>query len=1049
MKKSLLRSSIILLVISSAILATLTGKKLYKKQVEPIIRLTDLNESELVSEASENPQMRAQEEFDMLKDPKTGKIPENIRLMELQAAEAAPLKQNLLISPSLANTYTFAGPSNLGGRIRGLVYDVRYNGTSNQIIFASGISGGVFKSVNNGGTWTKVSPSNFLYSVTCIAQDPRPGFQDTWYYGTGEGLGNSASATSSFYFGFGIYKSTDNGANWTKILNTPFSEGTLENFDSRFDIVSSLAVNPVNGDLYAGTMNTVSRLPFGTSSWVSEIGTFAGNTTGVVDVKVGTDGVVYAAFPGNGALPTTATSVANEGVWRRNTLGTWTRIAGGGTPAWFNVNTIGIGGTSPNRVPLERIVLAIDPNDEKNVFALYSNGTSSSCAGTPAPEAEFGKYDTTTGTWIDLSAGLPDETGCSDGNDPFATQTGYDLIVSVKPGNSNVVFIGGTNIYRLNSADLFTTAGYTNTRVGGYAGSGGYALYAQSHSDIHAIAFQPGSPNIMLCGNDGGVQRTTDNTASSISWTDISGGLTTYQFYYAAIDPTNGSSNYLGGAQDNGTSYRGGGTNAFTKALSGDGVSVGISVSNSMHFVGFQSGSMFRRAPGLPEGSINANLTPSSGLSANRLFVTLFHLDPDNTENLYYVDFNELWRTTSATTATSFAVNFSELTGVRTTIGAINIRSIATSRGTYSATRSKLYFGTNDGRVFRLDDPVNAIAGSAVPVQINSGAGMPVGTIIDIAVNPRSSDTVVAVYSNYGLSSNIWFCGNATSGSPTWTSIEGPVVSLPSIRSVEMVITFGAPGPNAPQATNNIEYYIGTSTGLYSTNDLNGSATLWAKEGSTTIGNSVVSTMAYRPSDNRLLVGTHGSGMFDAVVPFAVPVNLLYFKGAVVNGFTALQWKSTLEVNNKGFEIERSYDGNAFEKIGFVPASSTGVYDFKDKTPPAAIQYYRLKQVDIDGRTTYTKVILLRYKEDEAPRLLFVNNPFADQLRLTFSKPLTNITSIDLMDMGGRLVVRKTEGAINSNSLLLKIPRAISAGTYIIKVRSGLLNETRTIIKTN
>ena len=84
MKKSLLRSSIILLVISSAILATLTGKKLYKKQVEPIIRLTDLNESELVSEASENPQMRAQEEFDMLKDPKTGKIPENIRLMELQ-----------------------------------------------------------------------------------------------------------------------------------------------------------------------------------------------------------------------------------------------------------------------------------------------------------------------------------------------------------------------------------------------------------------------------------------------------------------------------------------------------------------------------------------------------------------------------------------------------------------------------------------------------------------------------------------------------------------------------------------------------------------------------------------------------------------------------------------------------------------------------------------------------------------------------------------------------------------------------------------------------
>jgi hypothetical protein len=997
--------------------------------------------------ASENPTLRVQEELAMLVDPKTGRIPEGVRLMELQAAESAPLKQNLLSNPLLANTYTFSGPSNLGGRIRGLAYDVRYNGTSNRTIFASGVSGGVFRSTDDGATWTKVSPSNVLYSVTCIAQDPRPGFQDTWYYGTGESLGNSASATSALYLGFGIYRSTDNGNTWAKILNTPFAEGTLEVFDSRFDIVTSLAVNPVNGDLYAGTLNTVMRLPFGTSSWVSELGTFGGNSTGAVDVKIGSDGIVYAALPGNGFLPTTTTSVANEGVWRRNVSGVWTRIAGGGVPAWFNVNAVGVGAPPNTRIPLERIVLAIDPNDEKNIYALYSNGLTSSCTGTPVVEVEFGKYDTTTGTWVDLSAGLPDESGCSDGNDPFAVQGGYDLVLAVKPGSPNVLFLGGTNLYRLNSADGFTTAGYTFVRAGGYANTSGYGLYAQSHPDIHAIVFQPGSPNIMLCGNDGGVQRTTDNTAATVAWTDISGGLTTYQYYYVTLDPTNGSTNYLGGAQDNGTSYRGSGTNAFTRVLSGDGVSVGISSGNTMHFAGAQRGSMYRRSPALAPDFINANLTPSSGLSANRLFVTLFHLDQDNTENLYYVDFNEIWRTTTATTATSFAANFTELTGVRTTIGAVNIRSLATSRGTYNAARSKLYFGTSDGRVFRIDDPVN-VAPATAPVQINSGAGMPVGTIIDIAVNPRSSDTVVAVYSNYGVSS-IWFCGNATSGTPTWTNIEGPVVQLPSIRSVEIVLTSGTAGPGAPQAPNNVEYYVGTSTGLYSANDLNGASTVWAKEGSTTIGNAVVSSLAYRPIDNRLLVGTHGSGIFEASVPFSLPVNLIYFKGAVVNGYASLQWKSDREINNKGFEIEKSYDGNSFVKIGFVSASSTGTYSFTDKIPPVANQYYRLKQVDIDGKYTYSKVVLIRYKENDIPSLLYVNNPFAGLLQLTFSKPVAESVTVDLIDINGRVVHRKVVGGSASNVLSFAIPGSVNAGNYVLRVRSMQMNESRRVVKTN
>lgn len=1035
-KRFILPAVSVLFVVSIALLLKKTGTR----PGTPINISALTEEEEEKSAASDDPVRRMNEEFDMLKDPATGQIPLNIRMQELQAAEVAPLKENLGAARVLsANSYTFAGPSNLGGRIRGLMYDVRYDGVSNKTIFASGVSGGVFRSMDDGTTWAKVSPDNALYSVTCIVQDPRPGSQDTWYYGTGEGLGNSTSATSAFYLGFGVYKSTDNGSTWNKVLNSPFAEGALEAFDSRFDVVSSLAVNPLNGDLYAGTLNTVMRLPAASSSWVTELGVFGGNSGGVVDVKVGSDGVVYAAIPGNGG-----TAAANEGIWRKNATNTWVRIAGGGSPAWFNTGAT-----------LGRTMLAIDPSNEKNVYAVYYNGTTSSCAGIAAPEAEFGKYDTSSQAWVDLSAGLPNETGCSDGNDPFAVQGGYDLIMAVKPGNPNVIFLGGTNIYRLNSSDQFTTAGYTTTRAGGYAGTGGYARYTNSHSDIHTIAFQPGSPNIMLCGDDGGLQRTTDNTAGTVAWTDISSGLTTYQFYYVAIDPTNGSTKYIGGAQDNGTSYRDAGSNVFARALSGDGVSVGISAGNTMHFLGSQNGTMYRKAPALAEGFISANLTPSGAtLSASRLFVTLFHLDNDNTENLYYVDFNELWRATNATTATSFATDFTEISGVRTTIGGVRIRSLATSRGAYNAAKSKLFFGTEDGRVFRLDDPVNAAAATA-PVLINNASGMPSGTIIDLAVNPRSSDTVVAVYSNYGVSS-IWFCGNATTGSPTWTNIEGPVVSLQSIRSVAMVITSGTPAPAAPGplgtlATNNIEYYVGTSTGLYSATDLNGTSTVWSKEGSSTIGNAVVSALAYRPSDNTLLVGTHGNGMFVTTVPFvSLPVTFAYFKGYVSGEKAVLEWQTTSEKDNKGYEIERSYDGNKFEKIGFVSASTFSAsvknYTFTDNAPLAAIQYYRLKQVDLDNKTVYSKVVLVKYNENAAPRLLYVNNPFAGELRFTLSKPLDSKGRVQLIDMNGRVIMNREVAANSGNIITLPVSN-LPHGTYIVNLKSTLLNETRRVVK--
>ena len=392
-------------------------------------------------------------------------------------------------------------------------------------------------------------------------------------------------------------------------------------------------------------------------------------------------GRLYAGFAGTN-------SVGADGVWTSTTgaSGSWTRIAGpGGTPAGWNAN--GAYG---------RVVLGIAPSSENLVYALYYSNFTSDCAGTFGPEAELFRWNNTGSTWTDLSATLPDEPGCLNGNDPFAVQGGYDLVVAVKPDDPTTVFIGGTNIYRS------TTSGASWTRIGGYNSPASYALYPNSHPDIHSIAFQPGSPSIMLCGNDGGIQRTTNDLAATVAWTQIDSGYRTYQYYYVANDPRSGNSKVIGGAQDNGTTRNiGGSGSAFESVFGGDGVSVGLSDPAATggvqyEYVGSQNGNISRRDATQGSG-FGTSIRPTAA-TGNGLFVTLFKLDPDNTQTLYYANGSTLYLTTSASTVTSDT--WTTLSGIATAVGANNITAIGLSRGAYSAATSSLFVGTSNGKSF-------------------------------------------------------------------------------------------------------------------------------------------------------------------------------------------------------------------------------------------------------------------------------------------------------------------------------------------------------------
>ena len=528
----------------------------------------------------------------------------------------------------------------------------------------------------------------------------------------------------------------------------------------------------------------------------------------------------------------------------------------------------------------------------------------------------------------------------------------------------------------------------------------------------------------MLCGNDGGIQRTTDCTAGTVVWSQINTGYRTYQYYYVDIDPRLGNTKVIGGAQDNGSTRNIGGTGtSFEMAWGGDGVSVGLTdliAGTQYEYVGSQLGAINRRASTTPIGSVDAAITPT-GESGTGLFVTLFKLDPDNTERLYYANDNSLYRTTSASTVIS--TTWTSMTGVATAVGAANdITAIGLTRGAYSAATSSLYFGTSNGKVYRLDDPTGVASGTG-PVDITPAGIAASSYISSISTNPRNDDTVLVTISNYGVVSTYW-SGNASTGAPTtWTAVEG-ALTLPSYRSSAIVLT-----------STGVQYFVGTSMGLYNSTGLPG-AVAWAQEGSAEMGNAVVSDLKLRPSDNKLLVGTHGYGMWYSFFAGVVPITLTEFKGTLQNKNVLLQWTTSTEVNSKQFELEKSFDGTTYRKIATIPAAGNSntakQYSYTDREPLTEKNYYRLRSVDIDDKYKLSNIVLI--KPPGMPQdILVMGNPFKNNIQVRFVKSPETGGELRLVDMAGRLMAtqRFNQG---EQQIQFMIPAGkLSKGAYMLQ----------------
>ncbi|GAA4738380.1 T9SS type A sorting domain-containing protein [Flavisolibacter ginsenosidimutans] len=170
-----------------------------------------------------------------------------------------------------------------------------------------------------------------------------------------------------------------------------------------------------------------------------------------------------------------------------------------------------------------------------------------------------------------------------------------------------------------------------------------------------------------------------------------------------------------------------------------------------------------------------------------------------------------------------------------------------------------------------------------------------------------------------------------------------------------------------------------------------------------------------------------------------LPVKWLDIKGERLNDSTALiKWETANEINNKGFDVERSF-GNAsnFGKAGYVQSSvgttASARYQFRDRNDFTGISYYRLKQIDADGKYSYSKIVAVKgYRKEEFASVY--PNPAQAELQLLLNLSKGGTTVLFLYDVNGHLLQQKQTVFTTGAVLFAWNVRTLASGTYLIRI---------------
>jgi hypothetical protein len=147
-----------------------------------------------------------------------------------------------------------------------------------------------------------------------------------------------------------------------------------------------------------------------------------------------------------------------------------------------------------------------------------------------------------------------------------------------------------------------------------------------------------------------------------------------------------------------------------------------------------------------------------------------------------------------------------------------------------------------------------------------------------------------------------------------------------------------------------------------------------------------------------------------------------------------LQWEVD-EQDNTGFYIEHSFNGKSWESIAFVGsdnhAKANNQYSYTHVNNSNGNQYYRIKQVNKDGKESYSDIRTIALNNNNP--VFIWPNPATDQLKIT-TQSTRGSANVQIFDLSGRMVSQKQLQPNTINSIAIN---SLPTGTYIVKVETG------------
>jgi len=690
------------------------------------------------------------------------------------------------------------GPGNVGGRTRALIF----HPTNNNILYAAGVSGGIWKSENSGEEWFPLADNMANINVGALAIDNNQ--PKTIYAGTGELYRKTLRPYSSMT-GAGIFKTIDGGETWLQLSAT---------VNEDFMYVSDIVISPNNHKtLYAAT---------NTGVWRSIDGGITFNQT-----LYPNDGLGNKLYEGCNDLSiredkqddwvlVTCSSRSTDD--RYYLPGLLPDTCNGPCDARIYVNTDAHDSdnwqVTLSEDGMGRTQMSIHQANQNIIYASSANTDGGpDLNGDTIPDLDNGLHaifrsDDGGLNWQATLRNTDDNIlntqlfsyaegalGSYCGGSTWYYSAGwYNQAIVVNPINPDEVWVAGMEIYRskdggrnFGMASHWDALYYDDPNVHG----------AYVHADIHSLAFHPqynGTSNKSLyVTNDGGIHFTEDSSKNvdfgnqaacypptdGIQWQGLNNNYGVTQFYTGAVFPDGKA--YMGGAQDNGTNYGDDtrGVNNWYEVTGGDGSELAINPQNLDNwYLSSQNANIYRT---FNRGASFRNI--KAGLSGGFIFITPFKLDPNN-PNRIYVGGQYLWRSDNQGNSWSAAGPFLGST-YNSLISALAIAPGNSSHVIY-ANQSKIY-------VTRSALNNNAPAVSSSPRT---------GWVSSIEFEPNNAQVVYATYSTFG-GAHVY---KSTDGGNSWNSIDGEGTGkLPDVPVHSIAID-----PNNVQ-----RLFVGTDLGVF------------------------------------------------------------------------------------------------------------------------------------------------------------------------------------------------------------------------------------------